>query len=55
MNAIDGFEVLVVGVGTLPLAAAIARFALNALFTLLEKEARTRVLQPEVALFEQAA
>jgi hypothetical protein len=37
MNAIEGFEILLVGVGTLPLAAVIARFALNALFTLLER------------------
>jgi hypothetical protein len=37
MNAIEGFEILLVGVGTLPLAAGIARFALNALFTLLER------------------
>jgi hypothetical protein len=36
MNAIEGFEILLVGVGTLPLAAGIARFALNALLTLLE-------------------
>jgi hypothetical protein len=36
MNAIEGFEILLVGVGTLPLAAGIARIALNALFTLLE-------------------
>lgn len=46
MNAIDGFEVLLVGVGTLPIAAGIARFALNALFTRLEKGARARLSQP---------
>ena len=31
MNAIDGFEVLLAGVGTLPIAAGMAWFALKAL------------------------
>lgn len=33
MEAIQSFAVLAVGVGTLPIAAAIARWALKALFT----------------------
>lgn len=37
MNALDGFEVLLAGAGTLPLAAGLARLALNALFACLQK------------------
>ena len=47
MNAIDGFEVLLAGLGTLPIAAGIAWLALKTLVTrLLENATPPAVSQP---------